>query len=114
MKDKEIYTGNISIAFVLFLGYYFFQSLPLFYIGMSMLFLSLISETSAKFIAIVFKKIFALMGGINSRIILTLFYFGILLPTSLLKSLFTKKTETNKHTKWINLVDKKYNFKELW
>src|SRR5690606_2737147 len=114
MKSKEIYTGNISISFVLLLGYYFFHHISFFFIGMSILFLSLISETSAKFIALVFKKIFALMGGINSRIILTLFYFLILLPTALLKRLFSKKTETSKDTKWINIVDKKYNLKELW
>jgi hypothetical protein len=113
MKSKEVYTGNISVSFILLLGYYFYQHIAFFLVGMSILFLSLVSETIARYIALGLNKLFGFIGAINSRIILSIFYLGILFPISFLKRIVTKKDKV-KNTKWINTIDKSYNFKELW
>ncbi len=114
MKSKEVYTGNISVSFILLLGYYFYQHIAFFIVGMSILFLTIVSVYTARIIALGLKKTFSFIGAVNSRIILSIFYLGILFPISLLKRIVTKRDKVKKDTKWINTIDKNYNFKELW
>lgn len=112
MKSRDVYTGNIALAFVLFLFFYLLKLWLLFWIGLGVLLLTLVSFQLATNFASILSKLYKLIGFINSKIILTIFYLIILTPISLLAKLFSpsKKQLT---TNWKE-VKKAYNFEELW
>jgi len=72
-----------------------------------------IFEPLAKLFSNYWMKLGKLMGNINSRIILSIFFIIFLLPMALLKKVFTKK-ENDESSAWLTIEAEKHNFKNPW
>jgi len=85
--DYEI----VLVASTFFLILYFIMKQPyLLYIGAGIAVLSLLSKTLAGYICWIWNKIFKAFGYVNSRVILSIIFFLVLLPVSLIARLFRK------------------------
>jgi hypothetical protein len=62
----------------------------LFYVALGIGFFSLLSSSIAKWIEWIWFKIAHVLGWINTRIILSVFYFVFVLPIAWISRLFTK------------------------
>jgi len=114
MQESRVYLTNIVLAIGLVV-IYCLKPLPvLLYIAFSVLALTAIHIRLAKIIAQTWLKIGKVLGIINSRIILSLFYFLVLTPVSLSRKLFSKRKQDLK-PKWITVDPaQEIDFRKMW
>ncbi len=70
-------------------------------------------EPLAKHFSTYWMKFGKLLGDVNSRIILSVFFILFLLPMALLKRVFTKTAKRQGST-WLVIEDEQHNFKNPW
>ena len=92
MKEKTYKTILVIVIGLLCLSFIFNSSL-LVKISTVLGFLALIHVRMANMIEYLWQQIAKVLGWINSRVLLTLIYYLILLPTSLLSRLFIKENQ---------------------
>jgi hypothetical protein len=112
MRQKDIYLNNTSLAIVLILISYFYEIQSLMWISICILILTNFSRKSGTIIYFVTSRIFHLIGNMNGKIILIIFYFLILFPISLIYHLFNneKKVVSN----WKYNENNGFSFKNMW
>jgi len=89
------YEVLLSIVLFLMILYFFtrksFAYANLFlYVAFGLGFFSLLSKSFAKLLTLVWGKLMAAIGFVNSRVLLSIIFFLVLLPVSLLSKLFRK------------------------
>lgn len=100
MKKEKIYeTINAIVLGFIIIGY-LFNFLWFYYIAISVLIISVFSAFGANKIAQFWLYIGKILGYINSKIILGLFYFLLLTPFALIIRFFMKKKNTIKTSNW--------------
>lgn len=94
---------------------YLFSSIWLLYFGLGILFGSCINSRIAKKIAELWIGFGHILGAINSRIILSLFFAFILIPLSYAKRIFGTKPKSTIKTNWIKVSEEEIiNFNNPW
>jgi hypothetical protein len=92
MSDAETTKTLTVVALALLIGYYLFKVVVLLHIVLVLLFLMAFPNPVGKLLAGAWLKFSEIIGHINSRIILTLIYYFVLVPVSLLYRIFNKTT----------------------
>lgn len=85
------------------------------YAGLGIMLVTVFSETAGKWIAKTWLKFGEILGNINSKIILSIFFFGILLPVALFKKLLSfRSTDKTPHSNWQSPGEEKIDFTKPW
>jgi len=92
MSDAETRKTLSIIALALLIGYYLFKIAVLQHIALGLLILTVFPNPVAKMLARAWLKFSEIIGHINSRILLTLTYFTVLVPVAVLYRTFNRKT----------------------
>jgi hypothetical protein len=92
MSDAETRKTLSIIALALLIGYYLFKIVILQHLALGLLILTAFPNPLAKMLARAWLKFSETLGRINSRILLTLTYFTVLVPVALLYRPFNRKT----------------------
>lgn len=91
LPELAIYKANLAISTGLLVLYMFvYPSRYLLYVGTSVGALTLLWPTLAQWISWGWYKLAEGLGYVNSRILLTLVFFGFLLPVALLYRFFNR------------------------
>ncbi len=113
IKKKDLVTFSLIWAFIFFILYVYpaikngdIRIWPLV-VGFLFLSLSKIKPTVLTVFYILWTKLGVIIGGIVSKLIMLILYFGLLTPISLIlkilgKDLLAKKMDRRKSTYWIN------------
>lgn len=92
--NREKVVTSILVICIGFIGLYFiFEKEWLLWIAFGVGILSLSSEKIANAICNGWYKIAEILGGINSKILLSLIFFIILVPVAFLSRIFSKETK---------------------
>jgi hypothetical protein len=113
MTKEKIYITNIVLAAGLIIFSLLLKIQWLIYIGLAILVLSALSKLLAEWIAKSWLALGKLLGAINSKIILSLFFILILVPTSLLRKILSKST-SNKQSSWQVQKKEDFDFTKPW
>ena len=100
MKIEKVYETNNAIVLGFIIIGYLFNFMWCYYIAISVLSISVFSTFGANKIAQFWIFIGKIMGYINSKIILGLFFFLLLTPFALFIRFFMKKKNTIKTSNW--------------
>ncbi len=92
MSDAEIRKTLSIVALALLIGHYLFNVVVLQHIALGLLILTVFPNPVAKMLARAWIKFSETIGHVNSRILLTLIYFVVLVPVALLYRVFNRKT----------------------
>ena len=92
MSDAETRKTLSIIALALLIGYYLFKIVVLQHLALGLLILTAFPNPVSKMLARAWLKFSEIIGRINSRILLTLTYFTVLVPVALLYRPFNRKT----------------------
>lgn len=115
MKIEKVYSTILILAIGILIIGLFFSRNELIYLSFGVLFFSSINDNIARFIALLWLKLGEILAGINSKIILSIFFVFILIPMSFSKRFFGTKSKTNKKTNWITGGEnEKINFSNPW
>lgn len=91
MSNAENSKTLTSIALMLMIGYYLFKIALLLHIVLVLLFLVAFPNRVSRIMTKCWLKFSEIIGHINSRIILTLIYFVVLVPVSFCYRRFNRK-----------------------
>jgi hypothetical protein len=100
MKKEKVYETNNAIVFGFIIIGYLFNFIWCYYIAISVLSISVFSAFGANKIAQFWLYIGKIIGFVNSKIILGLFFFFLLTPFALIIRLFMKKNNSQKTSNW--------------
>jgi hypothetical protein len=100
MKTEKVYETNNAIVLGFIIIGYLFNFFWCYYIAISVLSISVFSAFGAKKIAQFWLYIGKILGYINSKIILGLFFFLLLMPFALIIRFFMKKKNAIKTSNW--------------
>ena len=93
MQKQNKYVTILILALGLVVLYFVFKALAFLYIALSIILLSLTSATLAEKIARTWLKLGHFLGAINSKILLSLVFYCLLVPIALISRIFKKKDE---------------------
>ncbi len=120
MRKTEETRGHdyeVLLSIVLFLMILYFFSRNRFayanwflYISFGLGFFSLLSKSFAKVLTLAWGKLMAAIGFINSRVLLSIIFFLVLLPVSLLSKLFRKDLLQLKKKESSYFIERNYTF----
>jgi hypothetical protein len=105
-KEKPLETLTVLNIFFL-LAYFYFEKKGILTAALIFTMVSLLIPAFLKIIHKGWTKIFALLGAVNSMILLAVVYFVFLIPISALQKLFSRKKEK---TTGDNYVTRQYTF----
>ncbi len=92
--SREKVVTSILVICLGFIGLYFiFEKEWLLWIAFGVGILSLFSEKIANFICKGWYKVAEILGGINSKILLSLIFFVILVPVAFMARIFSKESK---------------------
>jgi len=100
MKTEKVYETNNAIVLGFLIIGYLFNFMWCYYIAITVLIISVFNVYSAKKITQFWLYIGKILGYINSKIILGLFFFLLLTPFALIIRLFMKKNYSTKTSNW--------------
>ena len=100
MKKEKVYETNNAIVLGFIIIGYLFNFLWCYYIAIGVLSISVFSAFGAKKIAQFWLYIGKIIGFVNSKIILGLFFFLLLTPFALIIRFFMKKNNSQKTSNW--------------
>jgi hypothetical protein len=106
-----------SIALVFLVIYWIFRVKFFFILALLMLLISVLSDGLTLKISKTWTKFAALLGAINSKILLSLVFYLVLTPIALLYRHFSKKPPSKSQTNFSAYPLKPFNnefFKKLW
>lgn len=92
MSNSEASKTLAVIALALLIGYYLFKAVILLHIVLVLLSLTVFPNPLARMLARAWLKFSEIIGHFNSRVLLTLVYFIVLVPVSFLFRIFNKQT----------------------
>lgn len=114
MNKEKVYLTNIVIAVGAFIIGKRFQLDSLLLVGLAILVITVLNFYLASKIAFIWMLIGKLLGTINGKLIMTLFFFLVLTPLALLKKLFSSKPQKTNNSNWKMIIHKEENFKQLF
>lgn len=115
MKINQEYKTILVLVIGFTIISFIFKLKVLFYFSIGVLFISIISNRSAKNISKLWMGIGKYIGAINSKIILSIFFVFILIPLSYLKKIFGPRPKQKKNTNWVRVKeDETINFNDPW
>ena len=100
MKKEKVYETNNTIVLGFIIIGYLFNFFWCYYIAISVLSISVFSAFGANKIAQFWLYTGKMLGYINSKIILGLFFFLLLTPFALIIRFFMKKKNVLKTSNW--------------
>ena len=95
----------LAITFLLLLLFLYSRNFSFIYIALALVFVSLLSDTVAGFFDLVWKKLTHLLGLISSTVILSVIFYGIVFPWSMILKLIHKtplQLNSNNQTTFIS------------
>ncbi|MFO7736762.1 MAG: hypothetical protein R6W70_11190 [bacterium] len=95
MKKRDITITFTMFSFLFVLLYLFFNKIWMLYFVLFFLFMALIPNPLAALLTKLWMKSASLIGWINTRILLTIIYYGVLFPVAVIYRVF-KKTPPQK------------------
>jgi len=110
MTDKKINQAKKVIVVGLLLLSLVFTTWFLVYIAFALALIFLVSKKAGNFIVKWWFKFAEVLGWINSRILLTLIYFLILVPTAMLRKIVGKQTLMLKKPKKSTFVSRNHTY----
>lgn len=115
MKISKEYRTIIVLVSGFIIISYLFSSAWLLYFSLGILFVSSINSRITKRIAKLWISFGNILGAINSRVILSIFFVFILTPLSYIKKLLESTPKRNHNTNWIRVKeDETINFNNPW
>lgn len=113
MKIEKVYTTILVLVSGILIISLVLSLTQLIYLSLGILLVSSINESLASSIANLWLKFGNIIGAINSKIILSVFFVSIIIPLSIAKRIFVSKEKTDKKTNWVN-VNERTNFNNPW
>lgn len=111
---KQHYKNIGVVLLVMFAIAYFTHNKYVFFGTLAMGILLMSFEKLAILFSDTWMKFGKILGDINARIILSIFFLFIINPLALLKKLFGAKTTALENTNWQEIKEDKVNFKNPW
>jgi hypothetical protein len=115
MTKEQVYSTNLVLSAGLIIISLIFQKLDVLkHVGLAVMILTAANDTVGLWIAKAWMGFGKILGNINGKIILSVFFFVLLVPIAGLKKLLNKKP-LNTNTKWIQLKeDSTFDFSKPW
>lgn len=119
-KNKSLET-IAAIVLVGLVAYWFFRIEAILILSLVLLFIALFIPSLSKLISSYWMKLAELIGGVVSKIILSLIFIIVLIPISFLYKLFNRKEDALQlkkkdagYWKETNTIFTPENFKKIW
>ena len=93
MDKQNKYVTILILTIGLVVLYFIFKVVAFLFLALSIFILSMASGTLAKKIAETWVRIGHLLGAINSKILLTVVFYCLLVPLAFISKIFKKKDE---------------------
>lgn len=116
MTKEKIYSTNLVLAAGLIIISLIFKKLDfLLYVALGVMVLTAMSDFLGLWIAKAWMGFGKVLGNINGKIILSIFFFILLVPIAFLKKIIGKKETENSNTNWQVLQKEDVvDFDKMW
>jgi hypothetical protein len=116
MTKEKIYSTNLVLAAGFIIISLVFKKLDfLLYVALGVMVLTTMSDFLGLWIAKAWMGFGKILGNINGKIILSLFFFILLVPIAFLKKIIVKKETENSNSNWQMLEkEEAVQFDKLW
>ena len=118
-EKPKVYQTILVLSLALLLAFWYFELKYFLYGAILLITFSLLTFRVAYYIHIGWMKLAEGLAWINTRLLLGIVFYIMLLPISLLRRLFqsnsmTQGIQKDQETYYVDTTDKKVNFEQPW
>ncbi|MEM9824363.1 MAG: SxtJ family membrane protein [Bacteroidota bacterium] len=117
-KKEQVYSTMMVLCLACLLAFGYFQLSYFLWAGIALLLMALFVYPLAKWIHRGWMKLAHILGWINTRLLLGILFFLILVPLAFLRKLFSKQhmplTPDDSDTYFIDNEGRRINFEQPW